>query len=318
MQWSFAQYGTRVALLTAALSGLVGAGFGCGASHDGCMALAKANCDKQTQCSSYLAAVVASDMNYCLTQFTNGCAQSTSAADVTYGDASAAACAQAYGSLSCDDFFTGNLPAVCTPGGNRADGAACGNDYQCAAASYCNRMSGQCGTCAPLPTLNQACTGPCAGALQCVCAAGQTSCTTGTCQPFRKLGEMCDDNFGCLPSLACAKGLCATPMIGQACTSGGSECSSLQAQYCDQTSMTCLAVPFMITMTGDPCGASATNLYLCGVGLFCKTPTGADFGVCQPLPAAGTACGGNDGMTCASPATCVSGTCQNFDPNTCK
>jgi hypothetical protein len=306
-------------LLIAALGGLFAAAAGCGASHDGCMALAKANCDKQSQCSSYLKAVVASDMNYCVTQYANACAQSTSTADVTYGDASAAACAQAYATLSCDDFFTGNLPAVCVPPGNRADGAACGDDFQCAANSYCRRAAaGQCGTCTPLPTMNQACTGPCQGALQCVCAAGQTSCQTGTCQPYRKIGEMCDGNFSCLPSLACVKGQCATPMIGQACTSGGSECSALEAQYCDMNSMTCMAVPFMIVATGDPCGVSATNVYLCGVGLYCKTPNGANFGVCAALPAAGSACGGNDGMTCASPATCVNGTCTNFDPGSCK
>jgi hypothetical protein len=317
MDWSIARYGTRLALLTAALGGLIGASAGCGASHDGCMALAQAACDKQSQCSTFLAAFVTANQQECLRFTSSSCIQTTGATDVAYGDGAAAACAAAYASISCDDYFTGNLPAACQPPGNRPDNAACGDDFQCQSL-FCARQAGQCGMCTPVPTMGQPCTGVCDGALQCSCPAGQTTCAQGICVPFRKAGEMCDSNFYCLPSLNCSTaGTCVAPMVGQACTVQG-QCNQIQSQYCDGNSNSCQTLPFMISQLGDPCGAGTTEVYFCGAGMYCKTPVGANFGVCAALPAVGSPCGGSDGQSCLSPAECINGTCATFDPSTCK
>lgn len=307
MQGSIVQLGTRLALVTATLGLLLFAGAGCGASHNGCIALGQASCAKQSQCSAYLAVVAASDIAYCEQAVADDCEQSTATPDVAYGDASAAGCAQALAALSCDDFFTGNLPAVCRPPGTRAAAAACGDDYQCQSL-YCQRQDGQCGVCAPLAQLGQACTGACDVGLQ---------CANSVCQQFRKVGEMCDSNISCLPSLACVKSVCAPPMVGQAC-GAADECSGLQSQYCSAATLSCTAFSFTVSKMGESCGATATQAYLCGPGLFCKAPTGANFGVCNALPLAGSPCGGADGQGCASPSMCVSGTCKNFDRASCK
>ncbi len=238
----------------------------------------------------------------------------------------------------------GSLPACKTPTGKLADGAACGDDIQCASGDCKTTSSGSglsCGTCAKVAKEGEACGVPpdslsCGPDLKCsnqvcvknvpipaggacsfsgapgancasgtVCNAPLTPNATGTCAPLPKKGETC--TVACETGLACSGGKCVDRLdVGGTCTSSG-DCKS--GLYCDGTKK--CATP-TIAKVGEPCGSSQVK---CDTGLSCEQ-TGTDQSTCVALKKNGEACAPTD--KCASFLVCVNGTCAPDDPGLCK
>lgn len=303
----------RPLLMGVSLFLLGAAGFGCGAKDEGCAAFARALCDKQIQCSAYVAKVYSSSVDTCYELLKNDCTLSGSAKGSTFTDQKAAACAQRYAAASCDDALTANVGADCHPPGTLPDGSACGADFQCTSLA-CDVTSGGCGKCVPRAKLDEACTDYCDFGLQCV---------QGKCAPFRKQGEACDLTASCQPTLACLQGSCAPAMIGASC-GAPYECSFSAAQYCEENTLTCRGFSFTTVKVGEACGLGTDTTYRCPPNSYCKMPSpGALFGICTARPKAGEACvqlsdgnGGTVGL-CDLASYCSNNTCQAYSTAMC-
>lgn len=299
----------RTFILSALCAGLLAAAAaGCG-GNQGCLDYAKTVCTRNIQCSSFSTLYYGPNFDICQTQTARTCELSTKAPDSNFSQAAASACAQALAAASCDDVLAGNYPAECRPAGNRANGGSCADAFQCQSL-FCNRpTSHDCGTCTPLPKLNEACTsdGYCDYGLQ---------CASGTCVAYRELGESCDNNLYCKPTLACMNATCQQPMLGGACNQPY-ECSDSQLQYCDASTLTCQPYPLTIAKVGESCGVATDGVVACQPAAYCRTMGSSAFGVCTMLPTEGQPCAGTSNNLCASPTTCISGTCQIFDRNSC-
>lgn len=302
----------RLFLMLGACLSLVVAGLGCGSKNEGCEELGKAICTKRIECSAFAAKVDGPNFEVCKTLVAADCELSTKVPDGQWTQDAARACAQNYPALSCDDALTGNIPMLCRPPGNRPVGAACGDGFQCQSL-LCNRTSSTaCGTCVALPKLGEACTSACDFGSQ---------CSRGVCSPYRALGEACDADFECLPSLSCMTGLCKAPMLGGACGAEW-ECSFDALQYCDSGTLSCQPFPIAFSKIGESCGNGSDQIVLCPRDAYCRTMGSQAFGICTALPVEGQACaitgsGVNVRQLCRSPYTCINGSCAIFDRGSC-
>lgn len=304
----------RPVLLGISLFLLAAAGLGCGAKNEGCAAFARALCDKQIQCSAYIAKLYSQNVETCYQAITNDCSVSGSGSGSAFTDQKAGACAQRWAAASCDDALTASVGPDCHPPGMLVDGSACGSDFQCASLA-CDVVLNGCGKCVPRPKLDEACTDYCDFGSQCV---------QGKCVPFRKQGEACDAIASCLPSLACLQGSCAPPMVGASCGADW-ECTVVGAQYCDRNSLTCKPFPITVVKVGDACARlNDGTVYRCPPNSYCKMPqAGAAFGICTNLPTPGEPCvqlsdgaGGTFGV-CDYAGICVNNTCQAYSTAMC-
>lgn len=279
-------------------------GTGCG-SNKGCEDYARASCSKQAQCSDFQALYVSANVEACVGNVLRTCELSARSPDATWTAETAAQCASAYGTATCDDILSGNIPQACRAPGKRAIGAPCGDAFQCAS-SYCKKAQGsRCGTCTDLAKDGQSCSSV-------TCDYG-LRCINGTCGPYRSEGEACDGQARCKPSLACMQGFCRTPMLGGSCAAQ-TECSFNKLQYCSAASLTCQTLPWVVAKVGDACGDGADAIVDCEYDAYCRSTGSTSFGVCTKLPGEGQACA--DGL-CSAPLTCIDQICKVFDRATC-
>lgn len=254
-------------------------------------------------------------------------------------------CASAVAQSSTCASGIGGVPQCKPPAGKLADGAACGDDTQCASGDCKTTASAgngpQCGVCAKLAKENEPCNvAPdnlsCGADLKCVknvcaknvtiaaggacsftgpegynCAAGTfcnaafTPNSVGTCAALPKKGETC--TAVCDGNLACVAGKCADKVdVGGTCASSA-ECKS--GLTCDQTKK-CAAKT--IVKAGESCASTSVK---CDAGLACTT-TGTDQQTCVPEKKNGEACAPTD--VCAQFLVCSGGKCVIDDPALCK
>lgn len=242
--------------------------------------------------------------------------------------------------------------------GSLPDGAACGTDGQCSGGDCKKSSSGDtsCGTCAALAAIGAPCgsgmpscvTGAsCAssgtgGASTCVaratnlaegepcydpklpsssgqCASGLT-CKLGsaravvTCTKRGTTGETCTSSLDCTTDLACIGGKCGARLADGAACKVGTECAS---SACGSTTKTCSAPTY------GPAGATCNGQDLRCLRGDCATPGDTTTGTCVDPLADGAACTkagttSSKGPHCDRYATCEKGTCQLFDPASCK
>lgn len=250
---------------------------------------------------------------------------------------------------ACEDLATvGTLP----------DGAACGSDVQCASTDCKTSGSGdgeRCGVCTPRVAIGGACgggslgscvkgascvsktnspgtcvarpelaegdvcydpkgssssVGRCSDGLSCVIVSGSNSAAV-KCTRRGSAGAACASESACLSELACISGKCGVPAaVGAACTTG-SDCATTA---CSTATKTCAAIEWVAA--GAACDGSGRR---CARGS-CSQSSSAP-GVCVDPIADGAAC--SNTTTGAAPrcdryASCINGTCQIFDPATCK
>jgi hypothetical protein len=199
----------------------------------------------------------------------------------------------------------------------RANGAACGQDAECAVTcieNVCVASSGFDGPC------DDSEGGDCAAGLQCrdgrclggpgeACAdndACASTCIGGVCDAVSNLGGVCDDSADCAIGLACGGGTCEPS--GEACQSntecavtcvdGGCTVRSDFGAGCDAgDDGDCLAGlgcggGVCLLASGEPCGANGECVGTC-IG-----------GVCAPIAALGATCDAGDTEDCTAGLLC--------------
>lgn len=266
------------------------------------------------------------------------------------------ACATAYPSEMCADFFDGNPVAACVPPmGTLAAGAACGASAQCASAWCALTQYAVCATCAPLPAVGDTCQvqDDCGHDLACAIPTLATADagvpTSGKCAAFVASGGDCLTGYDpCQAGLACvgddqatmSKGTCqlAGAAVGAACQTTRKTAANCNADM----GLTCIPAgvtptigtcqPIKLVAAGEACGVigtPVTSVVDCKAGGRCNKDSPTDLtGTCVAPAADGAACDNDPTGTnapCLAPAKCVvtpgtpgtAGKCTVPDAATC-
>ena len=251
-----------------------------------CTALAQAICDRTSACTPFALSAIYGDASTCLAREKISCTATLAAPSAGATPTTAQACADSFPSLSCDDFSSGNFGTACkVQPGKLALGATCGDSSQCASTFCASGPASNCGTCATVTSVGDACVN---GA----CSAG-LSCNTTTMK-------------------------CIAPGAGKAGTSctSNADCDLAHAVGCDTTGGKCVALT-VASGPGDTCGADAikaTMFTLCPAGGDCS---GSVLGKCIANASDGASCDSTNGPYCLLPAKCVSGSCALPNASAC-
>lgn len=286
-----------VALGLVACGGDDGGGGGSAASSvaEACTNAGNAYGSKTGQCDGVLAPS-ATDGAAAVTALCNATA---AASGVGYTPANVQACADAITADSCDEIIAHGLPSACSIPGSLANGAACGADSQCQSA-FCPHGRDTCGTCAAMPAEGGACVnGQCPMSM---------NCEAGACVTKRGAGAGCTDSTPCAGGFACVSGTCQTAMAGTQCDKIGDICNLTEPSVCNGQKV---CEKLTVANPGEACGI--VQKVVCGGGATC---TKDSMGTCALPKSNGQACASSD--DCESLLACIGGTCQTFDPATCK
>lgn len=254
---------------------------------DPCTTLAEAACERASRCGVTHTAP-------CPATAEQGCRAIYQRADSGITPQAIEQCAEATRAAACDQEPIPACVLANTPGA-RAAGAPCSVPSQCASA-FCSAppsaWASVCGQCQPALEPGEDCTAsttPCRGDLTC-------RSDTGTCGPYRAVGEPCASFSECGLAL-CISGVCeAVAGDGEPCTLG--ELCAF-GYGCDMG--TCKKLTPV--SAGQPCNPS---LHACIDGLCAG-------GVCVALPKEGEPCQGS----CVVGLACLDGTCKPPAPTDC-
>jgi hypothetical protein len=248
------------------------------------------------------------------------------------------ACVQAYATASCADLIAGTTPAACNIHGSLPQGAACGDDSQCAGAnSYCNLGDSQtCGVCDTRAAAGDACAfdSDCESGMVCGMAA---NAATGACVATAGVGGACSDSTPCAFPLVCSSadpdagsGSCAQPAeVGASCDPVAQNCNGIENLLCDPTTNVCTAQP--TAGSGAQCGFLGNGFAsytMCVGGAYCDLADSGFSGTCVPRAAEGAPCDPTEttGPLCLAPAVCAvpltsgspNGVCTLRDSSACQ
>jgi hypothetical protein len=255
-----------------------------------CTNFADAFCNRLQTCSSFVMTVLYGDAATCKQRWTLSCLPNYNLRGTSAAPAKTNMCAQTLTALACDKFLLADFGAACNPAaGTLAQGAACGDDAQCASTFCARSPTSVCGTCQPVTNPGDPCVqGSCSVSTNTICPANTTTCV----KP--KAGQ-----------------------VGDACV-GQEECDVGHQVGCNTaTSKQCIA---LMLSSGGTCGANGnplnpTSVTVCPAGGTCSLPLA---GMCTPFAADGQNCSTTDtGAHCMQPAKCVGGRCVVPDPSTC-
>ncbi len=276
---------------------------------DACAALGKAVCAKIQSCSPLIYESNYADTADCEAREALRCSSVFEAEGSNSTPSDTKGCADAFGSTTCDDLFSGNLPAACEPTpGTLANGAPCGREVQCAS-TQCVTKGELCGVCAEPIQAGGACT---AGE---ECERG-LACINSACTALGTEGSSCTA-APCTSTLACVNGMCVKPVAaGAACMkmNGVDNCDKLQGLYCNAMNV-CQQVK--LVAAGQPCGFLNMEIVGCASNGFCRVPMGMMSGTCIAPAADGAACDQMQGPKCLPGALCVNNVCALNDTTTC-
>ena len=284
-----------------------------------CADAVAALCKRLDECASGLIKLQYGDVATCRTRLVIGCKASFSLPGTSASPARAAACAAMVPNVSCDDYAGGKLPAECSVvPGMLANGAACAEDAQCNSAKCVHPVGGGCGTCGTAPKAGESCAKfACGDGL--VCGPGNA-----VCAPYGRLGDNCDGDHPCLPSLSCKgsnkMGTCIKPLaLNAGCDPLAAEycgCAIANGEYCAPGSKTCQ--PLTFAKAGAACGLVNNSFVVCAASGHCTATNIFIPGTCLKFAADGAACDPTNGPDCQPPARCSGGVCRITDPTTCK
>jgi hypothetical protein len=269
-------------------------------------------------------------MAACVSRSTDACILNLSAPQNARNAATAEACAAAYATESCTDWWDDNSPATCRAiPGPRALGAACGVDSQCAS-TFCGIEPGSmCGTCQDPPGAGTVCqsTSDCWYDLSCPIVAPSSN---GVCTPRVVPGGACDDYHFCQGGYSCIGADTQAGITGScqvSATTVGTTCNYATGPGCDNTlslycaSGSCQPEPYVAG--GQPCGYEGNDFIAsCQGGGMCVTVSPATSGTCVAPAADGAACDLVNGPPCLPDSRCItddgsSGTCAFIEPSSC-
>ena len=347
MRFTSARYAAVLLVSLAACGGGKGSTHDASANLDGgsdmtsaaataCLAQATALCALRNTCSPGFGI----EKNYgsssvCVMRTADNCVASLAANGTGNTPALVDACAAAYPSETCTDYYDGNPVAACVPKvGTLANGGVCSFSAQCTS-TYCSIPQYQvCGTCATLPVAGASCqvAADCGRDLACAIPTLASDdgglASSGSCQPFVALNGSCLSGYHpCQSGLICVgddettmtNGTCQAQgaNISAACDSSrktAANCDANLGLACIPTAKgsgvgTCQAIT--LGATGATCGdigmAPITGVADCSSGGLCKKALGSTSGTCVAAAADGAACD-NDasiGPPCLAPAKCV-------------
>jgi hypothetical protein len=251
-----------------------------------CAALADALCAKLMSCSPFALGALYGDATTCKQRLALGCVVKFGAPGTSATPAMATACAASLPSLACATFATGDFGAACAAQpGTLANGAACGDDAQCASTFCARAADAVCGVCAAATSAGSACV--------------RGSCSAGTVCPMGRT-------------------TCIAPVAGQV----GDMCTTLEqcdlghGVGCNTTTSRCI----MLTQApaGGMCGANsllASSFAVCPASGSCSAILN---GTCSAAAADSAACStATTGPACMPPAKCVGGRCTLPAPASC-
>jgi hypothetical protein len=347
MRFASARYAAVLMVSLAACGGGKGSTHDASANLDGgsdmtsaaataCFAQANALCTLRSTCSpNYGIEKNYGSSSVCVTRTADNCVSSLAASGTGNTPAFVDACAAAYPSETCVDYYDGNPVAACEPkAGTLANGAACSFAAQCTS-SYCAIPEYQsCGTCATLPVAGASCqvAADCGRDFACAIPTLASDdgglASSGLCQPFVALNGSCLTGYHpCQNGLTCVgedettmtTGTCQTQgaTLSAACDSTRKTMANCDANLglaCIPTAKgsgigTCQAIT--LVAAGATCGnlgmAPITSVADCMNGGLCKKPDGASTGTCVAAAADGAACDNDSsiGPPCLSPAKCA-------------
>lgn len=287
-------------------------GGGCSESPDAaCAGGAEASCAWIERCNPFSLRTLYGDVATCAARIKLSCLeQFVPGSNAGPGDI--AACAAAVSALSCDGEPGEGRECQPKPG-TRADGAACGNDWQCQS-TFCKKSGGQgCGSCAARVKIGELCGG---GGCEFGATCAPTSLTERRCVVPTGEGSICVSGF-CQSGLFCDGGVCRKPMYlgaGAACDPMQSSCDFQQGLYCHATMKVCTQVKY--AGGGEACGGQQDGtLTLCGGGAQCPNPPTSP--ICVAPAKDGEACNLSMNLGCLQPAVCRNNVCTLPDPGAC-
>jgi hypothetical protein len=288
-----------------------------GSPDQACGALATARCAKRMACEPAILFEDYSDPATCQNREKEVCLNSISAPGTGNTPATISACAAAFPSWSCTDWWNGITPDVCkVAAGSKANGATCIFASQCSS-GYCAVFRGAtCGSCAPVPIVGT----PCGAGNGCGGNGLYCDTITNTCQVLvTSAGAFCDAG-SCGYQLGCVVPLDGTPPSCQPLGSvpdAGCDVNQHTAPACSRASgFACVrrhCVQDAFVSSGGACGTDldAGTFTRCISGSTCHT---ADAGSTCVAPAAeGFGCDSNASINCLAPARCVSNDGQPTD-----
>jgi len=296
-----------------------------------CTDLAQASCAKRSSCTGGVGITrVYGDMTTCVTREELSCTLALAAPEIGQTPDKIESCVAAYATYSCPDFLNGNPPAACTPGGPRANGAACTFNAQCTTAFCARASNATCGVCAPAPSPGDSCASSACGHDQTCVDATMTCALQGDVNSACGAGAPCGAGLSCVGSSAAAAGACqvAVGQAGKPCGGAGNAgCDSSLGLYCAGAAGAKTCMMMAIVGDGAPCGLLPDGTRaICRAGT-CFTAQGvaaeSETGQCKATAADGASCDTVLGPRCSAPARCVvgdrgtAGTCTVPDATTC-
>lgn len=309
-----------------------GSGSGNEDAMKACMDEEMAICALRASCSEWNLDKTYASEAACDVRAVPACLSTLAAAGTSWTPTTIEACAQAYPSESCSDFFDSNPVAACVPAaGTLEDGSACGASAQCSSTFCAVSADAICGMCADLPAVGDDCqvAADCGRDLACVIPSGETD---GTCAQYSGSGAGClTGTQPCASGLACVgdnvgsgtMGLCkpAGAAIGAACDSSRktmANCDGTTGFVCIPAGSgssigTCQMI--QLVAAGSACGDIGSNPITgfadCIDGGECiKASTTATTGTCLAPAADGAQCNSDPtiGPPCQTGAKCVATT----------
>jgi hypothetical protein len=290
-------------------SGRGGASNATGPELAACTAWATHYCDRLAACAPVSLAVDYGDEASCVDRGRPACLSALRAPSTGATPSTVTACAQAYETASCEDVVVGRPPPACRVAGSLPTGAACGDDWQCAAANgagHCKMAPDEgCGTCAVLGGPRDSCDSDrdCQYGLVCYF----------TCMAPVAAGEACDGmTRQCQQTLICLDYMCSRPyQAGAACSARADPCDRDHGLYCDPEKKVCS--PYAAAEVGAPCGSGI----LCRAST-CMTDDPTETARCVAAADDGARCDPQNGRPCRAPARCQDGVCRALDPSRCR
>ncbi len=300
-----------------------------------CSDLATAQCTKLEECSSVILRIKYGSVGVCEARMTTLCMNALAAPSTGNDAVKTEACAQAFPSWACTDYFnTANPPAACAqPTGALANGSACAFPAQCVTGFCAVPLNEACGTCAPAPTPGDSCANLAScGTHDLVCLSPSRVCGT-----YGAAGAPCSASSACGAHLSCigaqpAKGLpgrCETSMaqIGASCDPTfvkGPGCDYDAGLVCNGKSRRC--EPISVSPESGPCDSVNDQYGPCASSGRCSTSEAGATGRCVAAAADGEPCSTTGvGPGCLAGASCIvtssgstSGTCQISSSVKCK
>jgi hypothetical protein len=276
---------------------------------EACAAIASVRCAKRQTCEPGTLTAQYGDVTTCVARDKANCVSSFSAPGSGNTPAATKACADAYPSWSCPDWYNNVIPDACkTPAGTKPMGNPCLFSSQCQSA-FCGIATGAtCGSCASIPTVGTSCAaGVSCGGNGLYCEPNSLTCQKLVTSP----GYACDAGscgylLGCVVALDAGSGTCQPLGLLDAGCDGQQHAAPTCAGALSYTCIFRYCVYDLYAGAGQMCGTNrdAGTYTRCAAGGSCQGSAGAQ--TCVAAAAEGFDCDTSLGIDCLAPARCVS------------